>query len=72
MKPYSFDFKPFLTFSYQLPKIYLQFHNKTCFMKPNKFDFKTFSLLPVKPIPSYTNLWFTSFAFKKRNSENVL
>ena len=38
MKPYSSDFKPFPTFSYQLPEIYLHFHNKKTLMKPDTFD----------------------------------
>ena len=33
MKPYTFDFKPFPTFPYQLPKFYLHFSQQKIFNK---------------------------------------
>ena len=36
--PKTLSPKPFLTFSYQLPKIYLHFKNKKSLMKPDTFD----------------------------------
>ena len=63
MKPYTSDFKPFSTFPYQLPKVYLQFHNQKIFNETCYIWLSTL-LSSCYTYTLSTILEFSSFAFK--------
>ena len=54
VKTKSLSHKHFPTFSYQLPKIYLDFTSKKTLMKPDTFDFTPTPAFLLQLCPSTT------------------